>query len=297
MSTLYRHTQPGWVVLATTVPAGLLALGVAATSRDALPLGIVAAVILAAAALFSALTVQVDADHLSARFGPGPIRRRIALSDVRAATVVSNPWWYGWGLRLIPGGTLYNVSGLSAVELVLRDGGVWRVGTDEPEALLAAVLARTGPLAPLDAAEQRARGAAAKRTWVVAAALGAAFALGLGGLLAAQHRAPTVTVDASALTIESALYDARVPLSEVRDVALVEQLPRVLARTNGYATGETLRGWFRVEGLGEGRLYVEAEHPPFVVVKHAQGFVIVGFADAARTRQLHDQLRAAAPTR
>jgi hypothetical protein len=68
------------------------------------------------------------------------IRRTIALADIQSVRTVRNPWYYGWGLRLIPGGWMWNVSGLDAVELKLRSGKLFRIGTDEPELLRSAIL-------------------------------------------------------------------------------------------------------------------------------------------------------------
>ena len=73
------------------------------------------------------------------RFGLGIIRRTIALADVTGCTVVRNPWWYGWGIRLIPHGWMWNVAGLDAVELQFRTGRRFRIGTDDPEGLAAAI--------------------------------------------------------------------------------------------------------------------------------------------------------------
>ena len=42
-------------------------------------------------------------------------------------------------MRIIPRGRLYNVGGVDAVELEMDNGRVVRVGTDQPDALLAAV--------------------------------------------------------------------------------------------------------------------------------------------------------------
>ncbi|MCC6647602.1 MAG: hypothetical protein IT374_18780 [Polyangiaceae bacterium] len=142
MSSRYHHTQPGWVILGSTVPPALITLAVGTVPE--IPTWPTGLILLVAAALFASLTVDVADGAIVARFGPGLIRRRVALRDVREARVVTNRWWYGWGLRLIRGGTLYNVSGFHAVELALTDGRVWRVGTDEPEALLAAVRAQAG---------------------------------------------------------------------------------------------------------------------------------------------------------
>ena len=90
-------------------------------------------------ALFPTLTAVVQSDRLQCFFGLGVIRREIPVSEILAVSVVRNPWTYGWGLRLIPGGWLWNVSGLDAVELRLQSGKRFRIGTDEPLALHAAI--------------------------------------------------------------------------------------------------------------------------------------------------------------
>jgi len=89
--------------------------------------------------LFASLTVVVGDAAVFVRFGPGLIRRSFALTDIRAVRTVRNRWYYGWGIRLLPRGWLYNVSGLDAVEIELADGRAHRIGTDEPEALAAAI--------------------------------------------------------------------------------------------------------------------------------------------------------------
>jgi hypothetical protein len=50
--------------------------------------------------------------------------------------VVKNPWYYGWGIHLTPSGWLYNVSGFWAVELQMKNGKKYRIGTDDPEGLV-----------------------------------------------------------------------------------------------------------------------------------------------------------------
>src|SRR5688500_17243371 len=50
------------------------------------------------------------------------------------------------------------------------------------------------------------------------------------------------------------------------------RLPPIELRTNGFAVGGTLRGNFRLTGLGTGQLFVNRGDPPFVVIKRARGF-------------------------
>jgi len=52
---------------------------------------------------------------------------------------VQSPWYYTWGVKLIPGGWLYAVGPGSAVEIVFTDGSQIRLGTDDPSGLRKAI--------------------------------------------------------------------------------------------------------------------------------------------------------------
>src|SRR2546423_372458 len=115
---------------------GILALG----GRSPRPITIsVAILLLISGALFSLLTVEVGDGELRFHFGPGFWRKRFSLADVASAEVTRSSWWEGWGIRITPRGLLYNVSGMDAVEIKLRSGQRFRIGTDEPEALAQAI--------------------------------------------------------------------------------------------------------------------------------------------------------------
>lgn len=91
-------------------------------------------------ALFYSLNVRISGGILEVSFGIGAIRKRIPLTEVREARAVENPWFLGWGIRVMPGRYwAWNVSGLGAVELIYRDGSRFRIGTDEPESLVRAI--------------------------------------------------------------------------------------------------------------------------------------------------------------
>jgi hypothetical protein len=96
-------------------------------------------VLLAVAAMFSSLTVEVSENELRWYFGPGFWTYRLALSDIETVAVVRNHWWNGFGIRMAAGFRLYNVSGLDAVELRQRSNDICRIGTDDPHGLAAAL--------------------------------------------------------------------------------------------------------------------------------------------------------------
>jgi len=138
MSIRYQHTQVGWWIFVLAVPSTVVAAALAL--RDSVAGGVIVGV-LATFILFSpfSLTTAVSDDDVQVWFGIGLIRRRITLDRITSARPVGNNWIFGWGVRWIPGGWLWNVSGLDAVELALVNGRRFRIGTDEPEQLAAAI--------------------------------------------------------------------------------------------------------------------------------------------------------------
>ncbi|MEM7358176.1 MAG: helix-turn-helix transcriptional regulator [Pseudomonadota bacterium] len=85
--------------------------------------------------LFATLTTRVTAEYLQWHFTFGFLGKKLALQDIASHRVVRNKVWWGLGLRLLPKGWLYCVSGLDAVEVVHKDGRITRIGTDEAPAL------------------------------------------------------------------------------------------------------------------------------------------------------------------
>jgi hypothetical protein len=138
-TTAYRHTQIGTLIMWTLGAAIVLALAVA-MAGDWHPLPIIVAGVMAVLLfLFHSLTVEVTQSLMVVRFGPGLIRRSFRVPSIREARTVKNRWYYGWGVRLTPHGWLFNVSGFDAVEIRLENGRHYRIGTDRPEELLAAI--------------------------------------------------------------------------------------------------------------------------------------------------------------
>ena len=140
----YRHTQIGYPILAGMALGSLTQ--VRALSRDkragrpswwlhAPGLIAFAALMLA----FSRLTVVVDETRVSVGFGGGLARRRFEMRTIEAASAVKTPWLAGWGIRLTRQGWLYNAWGRGAVQLRFAGGRRFTIGTNEPEALLAAI--------------------------------------------------------------------------------------------------------------------------------------------------------------
>ena len=131
----YRHTQFGTVIVVSLLLSAVLFAGLGRMT-GLMPLAVIGPALMAVfLALFFSLTVEIDATHLTFRFGMGLIRKRIPLAEIVEAQPVRNHWLYGWGIHRTPHGWLYNVSGGEAVEITLATGKRFRLGTHEPRRL------------------------------------------------------------------------------------------------------------------------------------------------------------------
>ncbi|MCK4905528.1 hypothetical protein KAS42_04765 [bacterium] len=134
LKEIYKHVQTGWGVLISIGIGIILSLysGLISSSW----VGFLAAgILLIFMILFSSLTIIVDDDSIKIKFGVGLIRKSFKLKDIKSCAVVRNKWWYGWGIHWTPKGILFNISGLDAVQLIMKSGGMYRIGTVEPQKL------------------------------------------------------------------------------------------------------------------------------------------------------------------
>jgi hypothetical protein len=90
---------------------------------------------------FLSLHVSVDQTHVKLKFGYGIFKKTFLRKEIKSAKAVRNPWYFGWGIHYWPFRPMwiYNVSGFDAVELIMKNGKVFRIGSDEAQKLAKAI--------------------------------------------------------------------------------------------------------------------------------------------------------------
>ncbi len=148
--TLYKHTQIGYLMLVVTLAVLVLFVWVYITasaepasvdSGTNFAVSVMMVLILFILASFATLTASIDENYLRIKFGYGVFARKFTLNQIASVQAVKNHWYYGWGIRLWlwPKMWIYNVSGFDAVEITMKNGKVYRIGTDVPEELETAI--------------------------------------------------------------------------------------------------------------------------------------------------------------
>lgn len=133
---MYEHTQTGMLqIVAVLAVMVIIVITTFLFGPHIIPLAVLMLLVVVVLS-FASLTVTIENDAVRVRFGPlGLIRKKWLLSEIVSAAVVTNPWYFGYGIRWTPHGPLYNVAGSGAVEILLVSGKKVRIGTDEPEQL------------------------------------------------------------------------------------------------------------------------------------------------------------------
>ncbi len=138
----YRHKQGGYWILAIVLApvAASVALSLVAKIDTTTMVILFVALVLpiAMGVVFSSMSVVVDDTAVSWHFAWGVAKKRVPLETIVSAEVVKLPWYYGWGIRFTPRGTLYRVGGNAGVAIVTETKRV-TVGSDDAKGLAAAI--------------------------------------------------------------------------------------------------------------------------------------------------------------
>jgi hypothetical protein len=138
----YEHTQPGTLIRVSLISLALIFLiGIPLFAAGDQGIWMLAPILCCSSilALFHSLTIRISAEELSFAFGVGLVSKRIAIDEIDGCAIVRTHWYNGWGIKLVRGGLLYNVSGFDAVEVRLSSGRRVLIGTDQPQELHAAI--------------------------------------------------------------------------------------------------------------------------------------------------------------
>ena len=94
--------------------------------------------------LFYKLTIRVEHSVVHLIYGIGLIHLKLPRRKIMGLRCTTNPFYYGFGIRIIPGGMLYNIEGRDAVEIRYDQEGkdIVRIGCKDCAGLMRAIEAQ-----------------------------------------------------------------------------------------------------------------------------------------------------------
>ncbi len=147
----YSKFQIGWLIFIVLIPVLVISYLCFKYQWGTNPPDIVTYIILVIVfasilLIFFGMKVSVDETKIKVSFGIGLISITIKINEIKSVEIVRNPWYYGWGIRFIPHGMLYNITGKQAIELKFKNSKkIIRIGSAHPEELKNAIEANLFP--------------------------------------------------------------------------------------------------------------------------------------------------------
>ncbi|KKP38270.1 MAG: hypothetical protein UR28_C0019G0025 [Candidatus Peregrinibacteria bacterium GW2011_GWF2_33_10] len=133
----YKHTQISYVIIIALIAVALIFGNILIQTGFNLPVVIATILLLFVLASFTSLQVTIDEEYLRIKFGYGIFWKKFLLNEISSVKTVKNHWYYGWGIRrwLWPKMWIFNISGFDAIEIIMKNGKIYRIGTDEAKKL------------------------------------------------------------------------------------------------------------------------------------------------------------------
>lgn len=129
-----------------------------------------------------------------------------------------------------------------------------------------------------------------KKTTVTYILLGTA-ALFVVGLFYSGSKPVEVIVNSQSLIVKG-MYGFELPIGTIREVKLVENIPTITLRTNGYSSGTTKKGYFNLEEFGNCRLFLCSDFSPYLIITEDNGSrTIINFEERKSTETAYKQLK------
>ncbi len=86
--------------------------------------------------LFFQMRTSVGNGKIKISYGIGLIKKTISIHNIEQIKIVRNKWYYGLGIRKLKNGWLYNIHGLDAIELKMKNSKyIIRIGTADSKKL------------------------------------------------------------------------------------------------------------------------------------------------------------------
>ncbi|WP_226682506.1 DUF3784 domain-containing protein [Sutcliffiella horikoshii] len=88
----------------------------------------------------------------------------------------------------------------------------------------------------------------------------------------------------------SGVYGDEWSYEDITQVELLEEMPEVLLRTNGYGMQSISKGHFKVKNYGSSLLFIYKGHSPYLLIETNDDTIFINAKDAEKTKDWYYQL-------
>ena len=87
------------------------------------------------------------------------------------------------------------------------------------------------------------------------------------------------------------MYGEKIAFTDIKEVALIQEIPEITARTNGSSIGERKKGHYRLKDLGAAKLFLDSDEPPYIYIeRNEKKPIIINFTSEKETEKVYHDL-------
>ena len=112
---------------------------------------------------------------------------------------------------------------------------------------------------------------------------------GVGTLLYFSNKPAEYFIQDGTLRI-SGEYGEEIKLSDIAGITIEKQIPEIQFKNNGSALGSKKKGYFKLTDIGQAKLFVDTQKPPFIFINAKSGLRILNTNEPEVTKKLYEKL-------
>jgi hypothetical protein len=254
-------------------------------------LGTTALFLIVGVLLFYKLTILIDDEYVSFKFGFGWYGKKYKIGEIKSCKPVKNSIFCGIGIRKLSNGMLYNVSGLSAIELSFKNRkGIVRIGTNKQNEIAEYLNKKIGNSESIENLIPGKKSKAIFPVILFSVFIAIILYFTLNMVINGQKE-PQITIQNKIINI-SGTYGQEINIDKIYQIDTITNMPAIEFKSNGFDAGKTRKGKFRLKDIGVATLFIKCGYSPFILIKTAdKGTIYINFENKQKTIELFKKLR------
>lgn len=130
-----------------------------------------------------------------------------------------------------------------------------------------------------------------KQSYIISIRLTIFLFIILGGLAYLGYQGFDLTVKENSFEI-SGIYGDKWNIDDIKGIELMERMPEVTVRQNGFGLSDVSKGYFKVKGYGKSLIFIEHGHSPYLYLHlHENRHIFINNKDPRITEQWYKELK------
>lgn len=115
--------------------------------------------------------------------------------------------------------------------------------------------------------------------------------LGVSGMLFFGMQTANMQFYQNQLIVDG-MYGIKIEKHDIKAFELIDSMPAIKIRMNGFALGKVRKGWFTIEDWGRCRIFLHGYASPYIMIDDYSGNkMIYNLGDSLQTKELYEQLK------